>query len=92
MIAHNRVYSKIYKRFWIGAMIAFCWLFSYGFLMPTLLGVWGKFDYDEKLATCSIMPDSNNRTSKAALFFIAFLIPCIIIVVCYTRIFWVVHK
>lgn len=112
MIAHHSVYARIYKRNWIIAMIAFCWLFSYGFQLPTLFGVWGenqltylqtrqliaivlftgKFGYDPKLETCSILPDDNGRSSKTALFIIAFVIPCVIIIVCYARIFWVVHE
>lgn len=52
----------------------------------------GIFGYDTKLGTCSILKDAYGRSSKTALFVIAFLIPCIIIIICYTRIFWVVHK
>lgn len=73
-------------------MIIFCWLFSYGMQLPTLFKVWGAFGYDKKLGTCSIITDVNGRSSKTPLFVIAFVIPCIIIVVCYARIFWVVHK
>ncbi|CRK88798.1 CLUMA_CG002547, isoform A [Clunio marinus] len=92
MITHHSVYNRIYRRIWIYTMIGFCWVFSYGFQIPTLLKVWGKFGYDPKLETCSILPDVYGRSSKTALFIIAFVIPCIIIIVCYTRIFWVVHK
>ncbi|KAG8222573.1 hypothetical protein J437_LFUL010416 [Ladona fulva] len=38
------------------------------------------------------MDDSENRSSKTALFIIGFLTPCVVIVVCYARIFWVVHS
>ncbi|CAG7732371.1 unnamed protein product [Allacma fusca] len=38
------------------------------------------------------MPDANKRSSKTALFITAFLIPCAIIVFCYTKIFWTVRK
>lgn len=92
MIAHHSMYAKIYKKLWIGVMIAFCWVFSYGMQLPTFLEVWGAFGYDSRLGTCSILKDSNGRSSKTALFIIAFLIPCLIIVGCYARIFWVVHK
>lgn len=129
MITHHSLYARIYKKHWIAMMLVFCWLFSYGMQLPTLLNVWGKhyldmeekksllgidlflvyksshhsnhippplcpgiFGYDDKLGTCSILKDSNGRSSKTALFVIAFVIPCIIIVICYTRIFWVVHK
>ncbi|XP_069673754.1 G-protein coupled receptor moody isoform X2 [Periplaneta americana] len=92
MITHHNVYNKIYKKLWIAAMIAFCWLFSFGMQIPTLVGVWGQFGVDPKLGTCTILEDQNGRSSKTALFVIAFLIPCCVIVSCYARIFWVVHR
>jgi len=42
MIAHHAIYSKVYKKYWIATMIFFCWIFSYGMQIPTLVGVWGK--------------------------------------------------
>jgi hypothetical protein len=92
MIGHHSIYARVYKKVWIYSMIIFCWVFSYGFQLPTLFAIWGKFGYDEKLETCSIINDDNGRSSKTALFIIAFLIPCLIIIVCYFRIFLVVHK
>ena len=92
MIAHHSSYGKIYKRHWIAAMIIFCWVFSYGMQLPTLVGAWGTFDYDSKLGTCSILEDDHGHSSKTTLFVTAFIIPCIIIIACYTKIFWVVHK
>ncbi|XP_011635603.1 G-protein coupled receptor moody isoform X2 [Pogonomyrmex barbatus] len=92
MIAHHAIYSKVYKKFWIASMIIFCWLFSYGMQIPTLMEVWGKFDYDSNLETCSIIKDRYGRTSKTFLFVMGFLIPCVVIVGCYAKIFWVVHK
>ncbi|XP_055706116.1 G-protein coupled receptor moody isoform X2 [Phlebotomus papatasi] len=92
MIVHHSAYAQVYRRHWIVAMILFCWLFSYGMQVPTLLGVWGAFGYDSKLGTCSILKDEYGRSSKTPLFVIAFVIPCLLIVLCYTRIFWVVHK
>ncbi|XP_034183609.2 G-protein coupled receptor moody isoform X1 [Osmia lignaria lignaria] len=92
MIAHHGLYSKVYKKYWIAFMIVFCWIFSYGMQVPTLLGVWGRFDYDSNLETCSIVKDNNGHTSKTFLFVMGFVIPCVIIVGCYTKIFWVVHR
>ncbi|KAF7405518.1 hypothetical protein HZH66_004424 [Vespula vulgaris] len=92
MIAHHGIYSKIYKKHWIAAMIIFCWLFAYVMQVPTLLGVWGKFDYDMYLETCSIVKDDHGHTSKRFLFATGFVIPCVVIVGCYAKIFWVVHS
>lgn len=52
----------------------------------------GKFDYDPELGTCSIMPDDNGMSAKTALFVIAFIVPAMLIFICYARIFWVVHR
>ncbi|GBP41817.1 G-protein coupled receptor moody [Eumeta japonica] len=92
MIAHHGLYGRIYRKHYIAMMIVFSWLFAYGMQIPTLLGVWGKFDYDTDLGTCSIVKDSNGRTSKTALFVIAFIVPAVLILICYARIFWVVHR
>ncbi|XP_020289246.1 G-protein coupled receptor moody isoform X2 [Pseudomyrmex gracilis] len=92
MIAHHAIYNKVYRKYWIAAMILFCWFFSYGILIPTLLSAWGKFAYDSNLETCSIVKDRHGRTAKTFLFIMGFLIPCVVIVGCYARIFWVVHK
>ncbi|XP_075976961.1 G-protein coupled receptor moody isoform X1 [Anticarsia gemmatalis] len=92
MIAHHSWYSRVYRKHNIAIMIVFSWMFSYGMQIPTLVGVWGKFDYDPELGTCSIMPDDNGRSAKTALFVIAFIVPALLIFICYARIFWVVHS
>uniref|UniRef100_A0A8D8YMS8 G-protein coupled receptor moody n=1 Tax=Cacopsylla melanoneura TaxID=428564 RepID=A0A8D8YMS8_9HEMI len=92
MIAHYQLYSTIYKPHWIGCMIAFCYALSFGMQVPTLAGQWGYFGEDKRLLTCSILPDKDGRSSKRALFFIGFVIPCTIIVLCYAKIFWVVRS
>lgn len=42
MIAHNSIYQRVYKKVYVYTMIIFCWIFSYGFQLPTLFGVWGE--------------------------------------------------
>lgn len=92
MIAWPHLYPRIYTKIKVACYIGFIWLFSYGLQIPTVLGVWGKFGYDENLGTCSIKKDDYGRTSKTALFIIGFALPCVIIVVCYAKIYWVVRK
>ncbi|XP_054263409.1 G-protein coupled receptor moody isoform X2 [Macrosteles quadrilineatus] len=92
MIAHYGVYTKIYRPIWIASMILFCCTLSFLMQVPTFLGIWGKYAYDDKIKSCTIVQDENGRSSKTALFIIAFVIPCLIIICCYARIFWVVHS
>lgn len=91
MIAHFSVYKSVYRKGWIALMIAFCWVFAFVMLLPTLLKKWGRFGFDPRLQTCSIL-DDNNKSPKQVLFGIGFCVPAIIIVICYSLIFFVIHK
>lgn len=73
-------------------MVAATWICGFGALIATWLGRWGKFGLDPKIGSCSILPDSSGRSPKEFLFLVAFVIPCICIVVCYARIFYIVRK
>ncbi|CAL8123691.1 unnamed protein product [Orchesella dallaii] len=92
MITSHTLYTKVYKPLGIGLMIGFCWAFSFLMQLPTLLGVWGRFGYDSRLKTCTIIETENGISSKTALFIIAFVIPCSVIIFCYAKIFWTVRK
>ncbi|XP_043212106.1 G-protein coupled receptor moody-like [Amphibalanus amphitrite] len=90
MIAFNNVYNKIYERRWVVVQILFIWGYSFGMLVPTLAGQWGRFGYHPLLMTCTVVRDANGNSAKKALFLIGFLIPCIAIVICYVGIFLVI--
>ncbi|XP_039293513.1 G-protein coupled receptor moody [Nilaparvata lugens] len=92
MIAHHSVYASIYRPKYIVIMLVFCWLLSFGMQIPTALQKWGLYAYDEYVGTCSIMEDKDKKSSKKALFIIGFICPCLVIICCYARIFWVVHS
>ena len=48
---------------------------------------------DEEIGSCSILPDPVTRRSpKEFLFVVAFVLPCLAIVVCYARIFFIVRQ
>lgn len=91
LIAWPQLYQTIYTKLKVFLYISAIWVFSYVLQVPTLLGKWGVYGMDEKLGTCSIKPDENGHSSKTALFVIGFALPCIIIVVCYAKIYWVVR-
>ncbi|KAK7601592.1 hypothetical protein V9T40_009033 [Parthenolecanium corni] len=52
----------------------------------------GKYDYHKTLNGCSISEDEHGHTAKTSLFIVAFVIPCVIIIYCYARIFSVVRN
>ncbi|XP_050303886.1 G-protein coupled receptor moody-like isoform X2 [Anthonomus grandis grandis] len=92
LIAWPHVYSKIYTKTTVILYISAIWIFSFGLQVPTLFGVWGMFGFDKKLGTCSIILDKNGRSSKTALFVLAFALPTVIIVICYSSIYWTVRQ
>ncbi|XP_076314324.1 G-protein coupled receptor moody-like [Tachypleus tridentatus] len=91
LIAHQNLYEKVYRKRYISLMIVAIWLFSFGMLLPTLIGAWGRFGYDQKILNCSILK-VNGRSSKTFLFIFGFLLPCVTIIICYARIFWVLKR
>lgn len=73
-------------------MILGIWIAVFSILIITWFESWGRFGLDVVIGSCSILPDINGQSPKEFLFFVAFLIPCIVIVVCYARIFYIVRK
>lgn len=73
-------------------MVVGTWLLSFSIMIPTWRGIWGKFGLDVAIGSCSILHDHNDRSPKEFLFVLAFMVPCLCIVFCYTRIFYLVRK
>ena len=73
-------------------MIALTWIGCFGSLLPTLLGQWGTFGLDKDIGSCSILPDAHRRSPKEFLFVVAFVLPCLAIIICYARIFFIVRR
>lgn len=73
-------------------MVACTWVFGFGALIATWFGKWGRFGLDTRIGSCSILPDEHDHSPKEFLFIVAFVIPCLAIVVCYARIFYIVRK
>ncbi|XP_076314363.1 G-protein coupled receptor moody-like [Tachypleus tridentatus] len=91
LIGHQDLYMKIYKKPYIAVMISVIMLFTFIMLLPTLLGVWGRFGYDKRLLSCTVL-EVNDRSSQTFLLTLGFVVPCVAIVVCYVRIFWLIRN
>ncbi|GIX70216.1 hypothetical protein CDAR_530541 [Caerostris darwini] len=91
LIVHPTLYRDMYKPRNIAIMIGFIWISALVLLFFPLFEVWGKFGYDPKVGTCSIMK-LNERSPKMTLYIVAFGLPSMVFLVCYSRIFWVVHQ
>ncbi|XP_051173930.1 G-protein coupled receptor moody-like [Leptopilina boulardi] len=92
MIGHPRLYPKLYKSKYLTLMVLATWTSGFGALIATWFERWGRFGLDPEIGSCSILPDVNGRSPKEFLFILAFLAPCVAIVVCYARIFYIVRN
>ncbi|XP_067130058.1 G-protein coupled receptor moody-like [Centruroides vittatus] len=90
-IVHPSWYDRIYQKKYIFSMVLSLWVFSISLMLPTLFGKWGRFGFDEKIMNCSIL-EVKGKSPKTFLFIFGFLLPCIVIVFCYIRIFWVIVR
>lgn len=91
LIAYYSNYSKIYSRRNIFIMISAVWIFSFGMIIPPLVDVWGTLGLDEATFSCTIK-ELDERSPKKFLFLVAFLLPSLSIIVCYSAIFYKVKS
>ena len=92
LIAHYSSYDRIYRKKNIIAMIAFVWIFSFSMLVPPLLEVWGRMGLEPHTFSCTILKNGDGRSPKKFLFIFGILIPCAVIIFCYTCIFFKVRQ
>ncbi|XP_020289239.1 G-protein coupled receptor moody isoform X2 [Pseudomyrmex gracilis] len=92
MIGHPGLYPVLYKTKYLIPMVLATWIAAFGLLIVTWFERFGRFGLDPVIGSCSILPDVNGRSPKEFLFVLAFLIPCLAIIVCYARIFYIVRE
>jgi len=91
LIACHANYSRIYSHLNIFLMIAFVWIFSFGMMVPPLLEIWGTLGLDEQTFSCTILK-RNDQSPKKFLMIFGFLMPCVVIIACYSAIFLKVRQ
>ncbi|GAB0094314.1 protein trapped in endoderm-1 [Sergentomyia squamirostris] len=92
LIAYNSIYASIYRPLYIWLQLCFVWIVAFSLLIPPVLGVWGRMGLDEMTFSCTILPDDDGRSPKKVLFLVGFLIPCLVIIISYTCIYWTVRR
>ncbi|XP_011881763.1 PREDICTED: G-protein coupled receptor moody [Vollenhovia emeryi] len=91
MIGHPGLYPTLYKTKYLIPMVLAIWIIAFGLLIVTWVERFGRFGLDPAVGSCSILPDTNGRSPKEFLFVLAFLVPCLAIIICYARIFYIVR-
>ncbi|CAL4106679.1 unnamed protein product [Meganyctiphanes norvegica] len=90
LIANYGLYDKIYRRPYLYAQVAFAWLFSFGMMLPPLLGIWGQLGLDPESFSCTILK-KNGKSPKKFLFLFGLIVPMVAIICCYSAIYFKVR-
>ena len=80
-------YASIYNKRNVILMIVVLWIFSFGMIFPPLIDKWGTLGLDEETFSCTIKK-LDGKSPKKFLFLVAFLLPTVVIVTCYSAIFY----
>ncbi|XP_071442866.1 protein trapped in endoderm-1-like [Hetaerina americana] len=91
LIACHSFYDKLYTGKYITLMLIFAWLFSFSMMVPPLAGYWGQFGLHPPTFSCTILK-KNGHSPKKFLFVFGFFLPCAVIIMSYTCIYWKVRR
>lgn len=94
LISHHHLYQRFYRPWVIGCQLLFVYCFAIAIMFPPLLGIWGtKLGLDEATFSCTILKNGRFFFSwKKFLFVVGFLLPCIVIIISYSCIYYTVRK
>jgi len=91
LVAFHAYYRQIYTCKNICLMLTAVWIFSFGMIFPPLVDIWGTLGLDEATFSCTIKK-LDGKSPKKFLFLVAFLLPSISIILCYSAIFYKVRS
>ncbi|KAI5637519.1 7 transmembrane receptor (rhodopsin family) domain-containing protein [Phthorimaea operculella] len=91
LIAYYDMYSQIYTTTKIWIQLLLIWCVSFGLMIPPLLEIWGQLGLDHRTFSCTILP-KDGKSPKKYLFVFGFALPCIVIIVSYSCIYWRVRE
>ncbi|XP_052767232.1 G-protein coupled receptor moody-like [Mya arenaria] len=85
----NFVYINTYrymseKRQLIISLVV-CWLLPCFFTIPPVVGVWGAYQFQSQILSCTFAK-SADQSNRFAMVTAGFIIPCVFIIYCYARI------
>lgn len=91
LISHNNLYDKLYSKFSIWMQLLIVWGFAFLIMLPPLLEVWGKLGLNPGTFSCTIL-SKDGKSPKKVLFLIGFVLPCVVIIISYSCIYWKVRN
>lgn len=89
LIAVPKWYPRLFSGPRTAGLIAGIWLVSAGLMLVPLLQIYGKFVYNERTDECDFSDQTQYGQTPRKLFLsLGFLLPCVVIIVSYSYIFY----
>lgn len=91
LISYHQYYSQFYSKTSIWIQLISIWSFAFLLMLPPLLGVWGTLGLHPPTFSCTIL-DKDGISPKKFVFLLGFFLPCIVIIIAYSCIYYSVRK
>lgn len=91
LISYHQYYSRFYSKSSIWIQLISIWSVAFLLMLPPLVGVWGKLGLHPPTFSCTIL-DKDGKSPKKFVFLLGFFLPCIVIIIAYSCIYYSVRK
>ncbi|CAH1103561.1 unnamed protein product [Psylliodes chrysocephalus] len=91
LISCQQYYNFLYSKISIWIQLVFIWGIAFLLMMPPLLGIWGTLGLNPSTFSCTILR-KNDKSPKKMIFLIGFILPCVVIILAYSCIYYSVRK
>lgn len=91
LIVYPKIYPTFYQRRNTALMIFFLWFLPLFLLFLPYLELWGKLGYDPEVGDCGVM-SLHGKSPKTFIFLVATILPSVLFIACYVKIYFVVSK
>ncbi|KAH9510053.1 hypothetical protein Btru_043395 [Bulinus truncatus] len=83
-VVHPQSHTRYTQRPWFCAACVLCWALPFFFCLTPLIGVWGGFDFQERILQCTFSA-AGSKSHKITTITAGYVVPCLFICVCYAR-------
>lgn len=73
-------------------MVFAIWFGAFTMLTPVVTEYWGRISLDPIVGFCTVVRGKDNRSPKMIYIIMGFIFPFTFIIICYTRIMWIVRN
>ncbi|CAH1960701.1 unnamed protein product [Acanthoscelides obtectus] len=91
LISCYQYYSWLYSKISIWVQLIFIWGVAFLLMLPPLLGIWGQLGLNPSTFSCTIL-QKDGKSPKKIIFLIGFALPCTVIIIAYSCIYYSVRK